>query len=701
MKSRSPAPGAKKGALGGRRTELQDLPPLDSLPDGDKTHFIGGWCAEGGFAPTVTRIANESRPPARDAAAEEPMIRLAKDLEEGRFAAALQPPPNAPDALVTEFTRVNVVVLPSVGPALTAADPSSSSATSAAVAEVTHGMFISGLLPHTLSAASADFTARHPTAPALGADGEEEGEGNAEEGEGNADSEEAAPTARPPRYVVTRRNEDDEEGDDDDGEGEPLDEDGNPIERITPEEAARRVAGLKARGSAVTAADVASYLTEVDGAMAITDAAKALDPQSLRDTRFSGAPAPAGGTGYANPKRPTLYRRGLTVVDPSDLVTIRGAVTFRGIRPEVTVVPEEVTAARVASSLGVASVNAVDRNGKPRRKTDEEKQKEADAAAQLEQESKDAALAEEARLNAFAMPERWPTVYVSSLAFAGNVTIEGAHLRFYRCHFSGTGFADCIREADPKAAFSAMVSIGQYCRVEFADCTFQQPQHTAVYAYPTAELLLQDCYLSQRAIPTTIEAALSLAVLPPRASPLPSPGEGSVGLHADCARVAIVRSHFEGFGSAVILRGAFNVVGRMLINGEEDEPSPASPQGDGGSSFGVGAEANDDGHLPIRLRPALSTITNSVFLNNSCASVTLIDARRTAVTKCYLSDEASGGYYSVQATGDRCTPQIVRCTINGRVLIGKGSRPFLHKNTGKTQIVDKNQTEASYMSPKY
>eukprot|EP00658_Telonema_sp_P-2_P081019 TRINITY_DN8194_c0_g1_i23.p3 TRINITY_DN8194_c0_g1~~TRINITY_DN8194_c0_g1_i23.p3 ORF type:complete len:146 (-),score=33.06 TRINITY_DN8194_c0_g1_i23:149-586(-) len=116
--------------------------------------------------------------------------------------------------------------------------------------------------------------------------------------------------------------------------------------------------------------------------------------------------------------------------------------------------------------------------------------------------------------------------------------------------------------------------------------------------------------------------------------------------------------------------------------------------------YGIAAEPNEEGHRVVRPKPAHTTITENTFLGNASA-LCFVDARRTAATKnaCVGSTR-----YDVQCMGPRCTPQIVRCNLQGRVYISEGSTPFMHSNHLASVPIDSNTIAAqskSVYSPTY
>eukprot|EP00758_Cryptobia_borreli_P002817 Tbor_TRINITY_DN3311_c0_g1::TRINITY_DN3311_c0_g1_i1::g.23499::m.23499 len=398
-------------------------------------------------------------------------------------------------------------------------------------------------------------------------------------------------------------------------------------------------------------------------------------------------------------EKPAHFRKAVPI-DPDDLVIIRGNIILEGIKPIVSVPPpskkemqQRITAAAKAAGVTLGGVTAA---GKTKRRTDEDKQREAEIVSRVEAESLASMSLEVERLSAFADPDRWPTVIISNLAFSGPIIVKRTHIQFSNCHFGSLY---------DKASFTkSMVSVTQYCRVSFSECTFIEPVTTALYLFPAAECVVHQCIFSGLPQPKTNEEVEDFIK-----KPLCSFKESdlaiikrqrydSVGIHCDSAKITVRDCHFEALGTGVICRGEYSV-SVPTINGEGGQENEGTEEGTNSDSrYGTSSEVNEEGHRVIRVRRPVSVLTGNVFQHIFKTSLIFVSAQRT------LSKDNSFyecGYYAIQCFGPKCTPQIIKSNVHGKIFIGEEAHPFLHGNIVTDPIINKNDKEPVYLQTIY
>ena len=723
-KSRSPAPGRRSGAPSGGGTstsmkrrqaeELIELPPLTSMPDGESEFFVGGWSSLGGVADSLSVITRQlnskgASTPSADSTtsmlpleveeayvagasalvgvavrAERTTLRRLLALEDAATKGINPPPPSKAKGWegednagedgegAQEGAQVHhVLVLPS---ATRSEEPLESDGVR--IALLTHGLNITGLLPtQTADNANAfeirtEVAGKRSSGNAAGLTEDEEGvndevaeEEDPEDGDGVAIDKGA--------YTVKFRSADAAVGG-----GEEEDEE-EPEEEL----------GEEADNENGDGAGV-----EQDEAVAFVLAAKR---SVLRRMKARGEGRSAVAAAASGLKLPPVTRRA-HVVDPTNVVEVVGPIAFVGLKPSVSVKPAEVTQEAIYAAAGLASPSAA-AGGKVKRRTDEERAREAAAEQKLIEEAAANAKEEEARLSQYADPARWPTVTVSRLAFVASpnivtstplVAVRNAHIHFVGCHFTGTASVG----SSTGGPVGNLVAVAAHCRVTFTRCTFVAPHSSAVYAFPSSVVTVNQCVFSADQQPIKFFAAsaagltsLEGRIFAPTSSTnaaAPSAPQQTVGIHADCAKVSVRGSHFEGLSVGVLMRGAYKA---PKTNGDEEAD---------GQQHGIAPEPNEEGHRVVRPKPPHSTVAENSFIGNATA-MCFVDARRTAANKNSCVDSSG---YDVQCMGPRCTPQILRCNLKGRVYIGEGSAPFLHSNILASVPIDHNNKSSLYSS---
>jgi hypothetical protein len=348
------------------------------------------------------------------------------------------------------------------------------------------------------------------------------------------------------------------------------------------------------------------------------------------------------------------------VILANDAVQVHGSIAFQGIKPPVVVAPVVEQEKKAAPEKGA------------KKKTDEDRAREAEAQRLREEAAIRVAKEEEERLSKFAIPRRWPKVNVSNLAFYGPVTIAGAHINFVGCSFLS------LEAAGPMS--TNMVEVGQYCKVTFTNCSFAQPARSALYAFPLADVTARNCVFSGVDQP---HSAADVAAVLAAGGPSPAAVEmaraarpDAVGVHTDSAKLLVDDCLFEALGTGVIVRGSYAL-----------QPTSAGPAD-------ADKEKSASGSKPV---------VNSMVVQRS-------DVRNIFGTG-VLADKASGfllqstkmtlcGYYAAQFRGGGAV-QVLRNTFANAVLIHRGAGPFLHSNVMCVPLIDKNDVESLAMQTTY
>lgn len=329
-----------------------------------------------------------------------------------------------------------------------------------------------------------------------------------------------------------------------------------------------------------------------------------------------------------------------------DAVTIAGDVVFQGEKPVITVEPV------------MPETKAPDAKSK-KKMTEEEKQRIAEERAAAEEEARRVAKAEEERLSQFAMPHRWPSVSMSNMAFAGRVTVRGAHVTFNNCHFMSS----------PGGSDKNLVEITQYARVSFTACTFAAPPKAALYCYPQSEVAVVDCGFSGTGFPTADSA--------PQTTSSSAVGAQTVGISAESAKLTVKECSFERLAYGIILRGRF-------AGGSTATPQPSSSDG-------------AEGNAPAKAE--FSSMILACSLSNMYVTGLLLEKATGVLVK--KSTVSSCGYYAVQCVHGGSRQQLLFNTFNSQVRIAKGCRVFLHSNKLTVPLQDENDGDNVYMEPVY
>jgi hypothetical protein len=349
----------------------------------------------------------------------------------------------------------------------------------------------------------------------------------------------------------------------------------------------------------------------------------------------------------------------------NDAVQIHGGISFNGIKPPIVVVPV----------IEQEKKSAVPEKG-AKKKTDEDRAREAEAQRQREENAIRIAKEEEERLSKFAIPRRWPTVTIANLSFFGPVSVAGAHINFINCNFLTLGGG-----SGPLA--TNQVEVNQYCKVSFTGCTFAQPSRNALYVFPLADVTARNCVFSGVDQPHSVKdlAAVQEAGGPSAAAVdnARASRPDAVGVHADSAKVVIDDCLFEALGTGVILRGRYALA-----------PAVAAP------AAGEGAEKSAGG-APSAKIPTSMTVQKSeikgifgtgIFIDRASG----VSVQGNNVVQCE--------YYGAQLRGAGRV-QVIRNSFANTVLVHEGAAPFLHTNNMAVPLLDKNDKGNVYMEPTY
>lgn len=323
--------------------------------------------------------------------------------------------------------------------------------------------------------------------------------------------------------------------------------------------------------------------------------------------------------------------------DVDDSVVVASTVTLEGVRPTVTVAPVVVD---------VKPSAAPEKGAK--KKSEEEKQRELEAQRQREEAAIQAAKAEEARLNKFAMPNRWAAVVISNLVFTGPVKVRQLHVQFKNCRFA------CSWKNVNQ------VEVAQYCRVSFTNCTFEGPRKASLYCFPLAEVTVKKCTFTGSSDAAAHET-------------------NSIGVHTDGAKITVDHCQFTKLGTGVLLRGSV-------------APAAAAPSGDA-----AGGDAAEKGNT---LKPAASTqIVQSSKFYGLFTSGYVCD--KASYTLFHRNEVQDCGYYGAQVLHGGVKNFLMTNNFSSLVHIGSGATPVLNGNTMSFPIKNDNDASNVYMQPVY
>jgi hypothetical protein len=380
------------------------------------------------------------------------------------------------------------------------------------------------------------------------------------------------------------------------------------------------------------------------GAAAATDGEDALGGGAAEAN--TAADAEEGEAAAASPTT-EASRRKVIVADLS--VRVLSDVAFTGIRPTVAVVPVVVEDKKAAAPA------------KGKKISEEDKQREAEEKKVREEAAIQAAKEEEARLNLFAMPQRWAAVTVSNIAFYGRVSISQAHVTFKNCVFA-----------------NAAVVVSQYAQVQFSDCLFSQPSTNALYCFPLSEVAVRGSVFSGLPPPATVEeAATSFASAATTAAT-----DASVGVHADGAKITVDKCYFELIGTGVLLRGQYQQAAAVASTSDGDAA------GDAAAAKGEAAKKK------VATQQVISSDFDAIYV----ASILLDKASGVALKKNTIGSSA---YYGLRVLNGGKSQLVHGNKFSSKVSIGRGCFPTLHTNVLDVPLEDDNNTGNVYMEPKY
>lgn len=378
------------------------------------------------------------------------------------------------------------------------------------------------------------------------------------------------------------------------------------------------------------------------------------------DADDAGNAPPAEGEEGAKPEKPQRK-----VLLANDAVQIHGGISFNGIKPPVVVVPVVEQEKKSAAPEKGA-----------KKKTDEDKAREAEAQRVREENAIRIAKEEEERLFKFAIPRRWPAVTVSNLSFFGPVSVAGAHVNFINCNFLSIDGA-----AGPLA--TNQVEVNQYCKVGFTGCTFAQPSRNALYVFPLADVTVRNCVISGVDQP---HSANDVATVQANGGPSAAAVDAAratrvdaVGIHSDSAKLLVDDSLFEALGTGVILRGRYALAAPVAA-----APADVAEKSAGGAASPPKVPTS----MIVQRCDVRRIFGTGIFIDKAAGAL----LQGNTVTLC--------GYYGAQFRGGGRV-QALRNTFDDTVIVHEGATPFLHTNALAVPLVDKNDKGCIFMQPTY
>ncbi|CUG31231.1 Hypothetical protein, putative [Bodo saltans] len=396
-----------------------------------------------------------------------------------------------------------------------------------------------------------------------------------------------------------------------------------------------------------TAQAAAFDVARRSGAAAIADGEEGAGAAAVEAN--AAGDAEDGDAAAASPTT-EVSRRKVIVADLS--VRILNDVSFTGIRPTVVVAPVIVEEKKAAAPA------------KGKKVSEEDKQRDAEEKRVREEAAVQAAKEEEARLNLFAMPQRWASITVSNIAFYGRVSVSQTHITFKNCVF-----------------VNAAVDVAQYAQVQFIDCLFSQPSANALYCYPLAEVVVRNSVFSGLPPPSSAEeAAAALASAATTAAT-----DASVGVHADGAKITVDSCYFEYVGTGVLFRGQY----------QQAAPTSSSAAADG-EATGDAAAAKGDAAAKKKTSTS-QQVVSSDFDAIYVSSILLDKASGVALKK---NTVGSSAYYGLRVVNGGKSQLIHGNKFQSKVSIGRGSFPTLHTNVLDVPLEDANIYVASILLDK-